>query len=352
MSTYMDAAKGKPFVLERLELPSFVKEFLAFLIAERNLSPRTALNYAVWTGAYIRWLSVRAKGISPTRESVKSEKIENASFALIEDVTAEDIRSYIVFLSGELGNAASSRASKIAALHALYAYFCVVKKKLGADPTRELSVPKLEKRLPRYLTLEECRSLLESVNTEGKERDYCIITLLLSCGMRLSELVGINIGDIRSDRSLLLRGKGRKERIVYLTDACVESIDRYVGERRTKRTDPLFIGRGGERLTGRRVEQIVKEALIHAGIRREGLSPHKLRHSAATLMYEGGADVLQLREILGHAHTATTEIYTHLSTEQVREAMMGSPLHKKPGTRHSEPQNSVPEDPDGSEVCS
>jgi site-specific recombinase XerD len=184
-----------------------------------------------------------------------------------------------------------------------------------------------KKALPKYLTLKESNLLLDTALPEGKEREYCMLTLFLNCGMRLSELVGINRSDIRSDDTLRLLGKGTKDRIVYLNAACKDASDAYLQSSKEilRLDDALFVSKSGKRLTGRRVEQLVEACLKDAGL--SGYTPHKLRHTAATLMYQhGGVDVRVLKELLGHANLATTEIYTHVSNQQLEDAAVRSPL--------------------------
>lgn len=199
---------------------------------------------------------------------------------------------------------------------------------------KDLETPTQRRSLPKYLTLEESLRLLQAVDgpSPRKERDYCIITLLLNCGMRLSELVGIKKGSIHwDDRTLVLLGKGNKERMVYLNEACISALEVYLGVREEpeveKDREYLFLSKNKRPLTPRRVEQIVEQALGAAGLSGRGFSPHKLRHTAATLMYQhGGVDIRVLKEILGHENLGTTEIYTHVASPQVEDAARKNPL--------------------------
>ena len=195
-----------------------------------------------------------------------------------------------------------------------------------------MEVPKIKKSLPKYLTLEQSLELLNSIETGAPERDYCMITLFLNCGMRLSELVGINISDIQ-DNTLRLIGKGNKERIIYINQACLDAIQNYLNVRNQqpgiKDKNALFLTRNGTRIGARRVEKIVEEVLRKAGMANQGFSVHKLRHTAATLMYQhGNVDIRILKDVLGHANLGTTEIYTHISNQQMESAMNQSPLSK------------------------
>ena len=198
---------------------------------------------------------------------------------------------------------------------------------------KNLDLPKTKKSLPKYLTLEEAEKLLSVIDGKNKERDYAIITLFLNCGMRLAELVSIDYNDIKADNTLVITGKGNKERVVYLNQACVDAINTY---RKVRPNDgvkdkALFLSSRNQRINPRTVEIMVENNLIKAGLGDRGLSVHKLRHTAATLMYQHwNVDVLVLKEILGHENLSTTEIYTHISNESTRVAVNSNPLsHEK-----------------------
>ncbi|HWP50970.1 MAG TPA: tyrosine-type recombinase/integrase, partial [Clostridia bacterium] len=200
------------------------------------------------------------------------------------------------------------------------------------NPIKNLDRPATKRTLPKYLTLDESTELLEIADLKNSARDYCMLTLFLNCGMRLSELVAINRTDVRDDNTLKLLGKGNKERIVYLNEACLDAINTYLEDSKKlkRKDDALFTGQNGHRLSPRRVEQIIGECLKNAGLSDKGYTPHKLRHTAATLMYRyGNVDVRILKEILGHSNLATTEIYTHVSSQQLEHAADSSPLAQK-----------------------
>lgn len=201
---------------------------------------------------------------------------------------------------------------------------------MDENPLQELESPKLKKTLPKYLTLEQSLELLGCVDGKNKERDYCIITLFLNCGLRLAELVSINTNSVRTDNTLKIIGKGNKERVVYLNDACVKAINKYMMVRPVdgvKDKNALFISRNMRRINPRTVQNIVKKFIEKSGLGGEGYSVHKLRHTAATLMYQyGDVDILLIKEILGHENLSTTEVYTHVVDSQLKSAVDKNPL--------------------------
>lgn len=315
------------------DCPQILREFLLYMQIIKNLSPRTVDGYYIDLRLFFRFLKLQ-RGLIPAQDppvELESIPITDVTLDLVKSVTTIDIYEYLHFVMQDRDNNPNTRARKVASLRSYFKYLTTKAHKLEDDPVKEIEVPSIKKSLPKFLTLSESLDLLRSIEGEYKTRDYCMLTLFLNCGMRLSELVGIDIDDIHDDR-ITITGKGNKERMVYLNDACVYALKQYRADRDAKeytKKDPkaLFLSRTGSRLTPRRVEQIVEENLKRANLDGRGFSTHKLRHTAATLMYrQGGADILALKEILGHAHISTTEIYTHISDEQLKNAAMSSPL--------------------------
>ena len=324
------------------DCPEILREFLLYMETIKNLSQRTVDGYYIDLRMFFRYIKLR-RGLCPAEMAEDFEQIEIAdvSLDLLKTVTTLDIYEYLHFVMKDRDNNPNTRARKVSSLRSYFKYLTTKVRKLENNPVKEIEVPSIKKSLPKFLTLDESMALLNSVDGDNAARDYCILTLFLNCGMRLSELVGINKNDIR-DGTVNITGKGNKERIVYLNDACIYAIQSYLDEQNTKKytkKDPnaLFLSRTGSRLTPRRVEQIVEDALRRAQLDNRGYSTHKLRHTAATLMYRhGGVDMLALKEILGHAHVSTTEIYTHISDEQLKRAADSSPLSDiKPPRRNS-----------------
>lgn len=255
-------------------------------------------------------------------------KIKDIPLTIIKSFTLNDAYQYLRFLKDERGNSTASRARKTSALKQFYTYLHKKAKLIDENPLIDLELPRVKNKLPKYLSLEESLSLLQNIDSKFKERDYCIILLFLNCGMRLSELVGLNLNDFSKDnRSLRLFGKGSKERIVFLNDLCIDAIDDYLRVRPPVDSSAMFLSANKTRISKRRVQQIVEESLKRSGLGNLGITTHKLRHTAATIMYQhGNVDTLVLRDILGHKSIATTEIYTHLADDNLRKAAENNPI--------------------------
>lgn len=317
------------------DCPDILREFLFYMETILGRSPKTVSGYYVELRTFFRYIKAVKilKTIPQDADELAQIKIDDISKELVCSVTLSDIYDFLHFSLETLHNNASSRSRKISSIRALYKYLTTKTNYMEENPAKNLDTPSLRKSVPKYLTLEESIDLLSNVKDESPAvtaRDYCMITLMLNCGMRVSELVGINLEDIR-DNTLRLLGKGNKERIVYLNDACMSALQNYLPLRKAPETgtdrNALFLSAQHRRMTTRRVEQIVEKYMKASGLDGRGYSPHKLRHTAATLMYQhGGVDIRALKEILGHANIGTTEIYTHISNQLIEEAANASPL--------------------------
>lgn len=317
------------------DCPDILREFLFYMETILGRSPKTVSGYYVELRTFFRYIKAVKilKTIPQDADELAQIKIDDISKELVCSVTLSDIYDFLHFSLETLHNNASSRSRKISSIRALYKYLTTKTNYMEENPAKNLDTPSLRKSVPKYLTLEESIDLLSNVKDESPAvtaRDYCMITLMLNCGMRVSELVGINLEDIR-DNTLRLLGKGNKERIVYLNDACMSALQNYLPLRKAPETgtdrNALFLSAQHRRMTTRRVEQIVEKYMKASGLDGRGYSPHKLRHTAATLMYQhGGVDIRALKEILGHANIGTTEIYTHISDQLIEEAANASPL--------------------------
>lgn len=311
------------------KLPPVAIEFLNYYSAIKNKSDLTVKEYANDLLTFFRYLKV-VRGLVSASVPFNEIDVSDVSNELIGSVTLSDAYMYLSYCKDERENSATTRARKVSSLRSFYKFLAVQKNLFPDSPIRDLDKPKTKKALPKYLTLEQSLKLLSIVDGKYKERDYCILTLFLNCGMRLSELVSLNLNDIMDNNTIRVTGKGNKERTIYLNDACVAAINAYLPVRSVdgvKDKNALFISRQKERISAKTVQYIVKSSLKKAGLDDMGLSTHKLRHTAATLMYQyGDVDVRILKEILGHENLNTTEIYTHIVDSQLMEASKANPL--------------------------
>lgn len=308
-----------------------LRDYLFYLETIKGRSPKTVEEYFHDLQTFFRFLwAFRSKDHIALSDQEQFSKISISHIDLdfIRSITLADIYEFLHYITSERSNSATARARKISAIRGFFKYLTNNLKLLEENPTLNLEVPSTRKSLPKYLTLEQSLELLNSVDGSFEERDYCILVLFLNCGMRLSELVGINCSDIRDD-TLRLLGKGNKERVVYLNESCQNAISAYLKVRKDSAKEPraLFLSSRGTRISRRRVQQIVETFLQKSGLGHMGYSTHKLRHTAATLMYQyGEIDIRVLKDILGHANLGTTEIYTHVSSKQMKHAAENNPL--------------------------
>ena len=307
-----------------------IRDFLNYMLVVKGKSQLTVDEYYKDLRTFFRYIKMIRFSLHNT--PFEEISIIDVDLQLIASVTLSDAFEFMNYCIDERENLAATRARKSCTLRMFYKYLTNKVHMIPVNPLEELDTPKIGKSLPKYLTLEEAVRLLQSVDGAYRERDYCILTLFLNCGMRLSELCNINIQDIRDDNTLHLVGKGNKERIVYLNNACVSAINVYLRVRPVdgiKDKNALFLSRMKKRISHRMVEELVYKYLEKAGLGGRGLSVHKLRHTAATLMYQHGqVDVRVLKDILGHENLGTTEIYTHLSNQQLEMAANANPLNQ------------------------
>ncbi len=320
--------------LEKLKHPKRVIEFLNYLENVKGKSLNTVKGYSVDLGLFFKFLKVY-KGLENNIELEKIEEVEISDLGdnFIKDITLSDIYAFLAFLEKVRNNSAYARARKVATLKSFFKFLNSKIKLIDENPTVELESPKINKRHPVYLTLDQSITVLNSMDKGNKNyyRDYCILTLFLNCGMRLSELCNIEIEKIKGD-TLTIIGKGNKERTVYLNEASIAAIENYLKNRNDlKATEEakkyLFLSSKYRPINKRSVEILVKKHIENAGFKDQKYTPHKLRHTAATLMYKyGNVDIRSLQNILGHENISTTQIYTHVDDETLREAVKTNPL--------------------------
>ncbi|MDR1628566.1 MAG: tyrosine recombinase XerC [Oscillospiraceae bacterium] len=309
-----------------------MKEFLGYMQTVKGKSPKTVEEYYMDLRTFFRYMKIKWKLVNQDTP-MEEINILDIDINQIKTVKLLDVFEYMNYLISERENIASTRSRKVSSLRSFFKFLTNKTQQLDVNPIEELETPKKKKSLPKFLTLEQSKMLLNIVNQYGRnnrERDYCIITLFLNCGMRLSELVGMNINDIRQDGTLKITGKGDKERIIYINDACKAAVNRYLDVRhnyRAKDKNAMFISRNNNRISPKTVQFLLNKYLTLSGLQGQGFSVHKLRHTAATLMYQyGEVDIRILKDILGHENLGTTEIYTHLSDKQMQDAVKSNPL--------------------------
>lgn len=324
-----------------LNLPEPLVTFAGYKSSIQNCSALTVQEYINDLILFFRYIIVLRRGDKPERTEMRDVSIAPLDYDLVASVRSDEIYSFMLYLASARENKVRIRARRLSAIKAFYKYHTIKSRRISENPAKDIDSPNIKPALPKYLSLEESIKLLESIPRDCPtfERDYCIVTLFLNCGMRLSELVGINISDIDADLSKLrVTGKGSKMRVVYLNAACRAALADYLKVRQQKATEhgqpiidknALFLSSRRTRISNQMVQTLVYKYLDLAGLGGRGLSVHKLRHTAATLMYnEGEVDVLAIKDILGHEQLTTTQIYTHLSNKQLEDAVDSNPLAK------------------------
>lgn len=318
------------------ELPKFLNDYFNYLSTIKGSSSATIVAYTADLSLLFKFFKMY-KGLVPSEKALHIEEIIISDLTLVtlKTLTLQDLYAFVSYIGQNRANGNYAKARKIAAIKSLFKYLTTKAKVLSLDPTIDLESPKLGKRNPVFLTLDESKSLLDATNSRDKHsiRDHSIITLFLNCGMRLSELCSINISSIKSD-TLSIIGKGNKERTIYLNKASLKAIYKYLPIRNADNEkihpedkDALFISGKYGRINKRTVERIVKKHIGNAGLNKDKYTPHKLRHTSATLMYKyGNVDIRSLQEILGHENISTTQIYTHVDSDKLRNAVKTNPL--------------------------
>lgn len=310
------------------QLPQLVQDYLTYVEAIKGHSSLSVLEYASDLRTYFRFM-VKHKGLFPADTPDNELDLTVVDINFIKTITLNDTYTFLIYCKNERRNNEATRARRVVAIRRFFSYLSENLGLLPANPMKNLDAPKTKKSLPKYLTLDESKKLLSVISGKNKERDFAIITLFLNCGMRLSELVSINYNDIKSDGTIVITGKGNKERTIYLNQACIEAITAYMKVRPNDKVKDraLFLSSRYQRINPRTVEMMVNKYIDMAGLGGRGLSVHKLRHTAATLMYQhGNVDVLVLKEILGHENLGTTEIYTHIQSDASKNAVDSNPL--------------------------
>ena len=322
------------------DCPQILRDFLTYHETIKGQSQKTISEYYLDLRMFLRFIKLMRHDM-PVNTRLDDIPIKDVDIQFIREITTSDIFDFLSYLandrnpnpdspSPDLGISASSRARKLSAIKSFYKYLTVRTKQLQENPVVDLEYPKLRKSLPKYLTMDQSAALLQSVSGQNQVRDYAILMLFLNCGIRRSELVGLNLSDVYEDRIRVV-GKGNKERFVYFGTPCRKAIDSYLKIRNNivlKDNRALFGSRNGNRISVDAVHRLVKKALLQAGLDSTQYSAHKLRHTAATMMISGGVDVKTVQEVLGHENLNTTQIYTHIENTELKIAAQANPLSK------------------------
>lgn len=322
------------------DCPQILKGFLTYHETIKGQSPLTISEYYLDLRMFLRFVKLMRSDM-PIHTDLDEIPIKDVDINFVRDITTSEIFDFLSYLANDrnpdpdspapdYGISASARARKLSAIKSFYKYLTVRTKQLQENPVADLEYPKLRKSLPKYLTMEQSAALLSSVSGQNEKRDYAILMLFLNCGIRRSELVGLNMTDVYEDRIRVI-GKGNKERFVYFGTPCRKAIDAYMAERKKLvLTDnrALFGSRNGNRISVTAVHRLVEKALKQAGLDSTQFSAHKLRHTAATMMLSGGVDVKTVQEVLGHENLNTTQIYTHIENTELKLAAQANPLSK------------------------
>ena len=318
-------------------MPELVNEYIDDLSVSKDRSESTLNEYISDIRLFLRYIvSVQQSLDSPDELPVDFD-LSYLDRKFFNNITLRDVNNFLTYCKNERNIEARGRMRKASALRGLFKYLSVKMHYIDKNPIEMLEVASSKKTLPRYLTLEQSKELLNAVKGENKERDYCILTLFLNCGLRLAELVSLDITDINfENQTMIVTGKGNKERMVYLNKSCILALKSYLNIRphnglaNDDARKALFISRLNKRIGRQAVQLMVQHYLKEIGLEGQHYSVHKLRHTAATLMYRhGDVDVLTLKEVLGHENLATTEIYTHIENQQVKDAISSNPLSKE-----------------------
>lgn len=310
-------------------MPPIIRDYLSHKFTIEGKSELTVKEYSYDLRTFFRFMLARKNNITDIEE-IKKLSIKNIDVNFIKDISLSDIYDYLLFLSHDMDNSVKSRARKLSAIKSFFKYLDNDVHLINVNVAKDLQLPKIPKKLPTYLELDEAKRLLEAPEGNNKERDYFILTILLNCGLRVSELKNLNINDIKGD-TIRIKGKGNKERQLYLNDATKNALKDYLKVRKPKKADEtqLILSNHNKKISIGGIQYVVKNLIRKAGLDAETLSVHKLRHTAATLMYKyGGVDVRALQEVLGHEHLNTTQIYTHTDRDSIRNAITKNPLSK------------------------
>lgn len=326
LGTFYGILKLEVKSMKNTGIPRLLKDYLVYLTTIKGKSPRTRKEYEYD-------LVLAFKFIKSIEEDIPIEQADISDIHIdwLKERSIEDFYLFFEYCTEVRKNSATSRARKVSSLKGFFNYLKIRRRLLEENITEQLETPKIGKRSPTYMQLDEAKSFIRSTKERKySKRDYCLMMFLLNTGMRVSELCNLNMQSL-DGRQLKIIGKGNKERVVYLNDACMEALQEYLIERKPPvdpNEDPLFTSQKGTRFTRQSIARVVK-AINISSINKDNITPHKLRHTSATMMYRAGADIRSLQQILGHTNIGTTQIYTHIEDEQIQEVLANNPFNTK-----------------------
>ncbi|KOY83600.1 tyrosine recombinase XerC [Lysinibacillus macroides] len=317
--------------MQKTKLPKIIKDFLIYLTTIKGKSQRTRKEYEYDLLLFFRFYKAVQEDVAA--DHLAAIDIASISIDDIREITLEDLYLFMEYCEVQRGNSAATRARKVATLKSFFKYIKGKRRLIEENPADELETPKIGRKRPIYLNMQEATQFMDGL--QASPRNYCIMMFFLNLGIRVTELCQLNKSSIQG-RYLTVVGKGNKERTVYLNDSCIQALEDYENSGKTtykgEGEEPLFVSQKGTRLTRQTVARIVKRINQQSGLQKERLTPHKLRHTSATMMYKAGADIRSLQHILGHSSVATTQIYTHIEDEQLQQVLDNNPFntaHKK-----------------------
>jgi hypothetical protein len=316
------------------DCPVILDDYLNYLLTIKGRSNLTVKEYYYDLKRFLKFIIMRKKLFGYNLNSdINEVSILSINKRDILDIDITDLHAYISYCDSYYNDSTKTKARKISAIKSWFKYLHNTVELIDKNPSEKLELPKLQKRNPVYLTLSESEKVINAIKLEENEfnraRDLCIVLIFLTCGLRISELTGINIESIKDDK-LNVIGKGNKERTVFLNENCLYAIKCYLKLRPiTPDTTALFISSHKKRISNRSIQIRLKKYIQLAGLDPNIYTPHKLRHTAATLMYKyGDVDIRTIQSILGHTSVATTQIYTHLDDDDIKKGISKNPISK------------------------
>lgn len=317
--------------------PAVLREYAEYTVVIKGNSEKTVCEYLLDLRTFFRFMITKWDDLNLAMDEFEKLSIKRISVDDVKRVTQKNIIEYLMFVGRDRENSSTTRMRKLSALRSFFKYAHTKEHIIDVNPTADVDAPKKSITLPKYLTVEEAVKLIETVRVDKESktriRDHAIIVLFLNTGMRLSELVGLNLESFDPDLTMVkVLGKGSKERVIYLNKAARAAMIEYLRQRldpkhvRTS-SNAVFLSGRENRISNKTVQWMVQKYLKMAGLGAKGLSVHKLRHTAATLMYQSGkVDIRVLKDILGHEQLNTTQIYTHVVDRNLEEAVENNPL--------------------------